>query len=349
MRPFIRQLHNMGYTEAGAVEPGVDVMYVIQNDIPYILCFIDMDMPSYKSRERIDLIDAEVRTLFSRIAYDNVAMLKIISTGDLEWVKENLSDLSYYWVFDTKYRRLLIYENQPLNFLGIKTKIEDYLYGSPNEQQGTEQENLNVVYRVPKKTFGDYLTVTNILICMNVFVFFLTALGGDLQDAEYLRKCGGMYVPDILFDGEVYRLFTNMFIHGGFMHLAYNMFSLYCIGDLLEPVVGKVRYLIIYMGGGLCASLVSFCYYMEFRDNVVSVGASGCVFAVLGAWAVLLIVRSADANANTWGSIIFVVILCVFSGFTEENVDNAAHIGGLIAGALIAFIMHIINKRASSP
>ncbi len=347
MRQFIRQLHNMGYTEAGAVEPGVDVMYVIQNDMPYIICFIDINMPQAKSRERIDLIDTEVRTLFSRIAYDNVTMLKIISTDDLGWVRENLSDLSYYWIFDTNYRRLLIYENQPSNFLGIKSKIEDYLYGREPDKKSkrTEIDDLNVIYRPTKRTFGDYMTVTNIIILINVFVFFITVFGGNLESGTYLRKCGGMYVPDILFRGEVYRLFTSMFIHSGFMHLVSNMFSLYCIGDLLEPVVGKVRYLIIYMGGGFFASLVSFLYHMEFRYHVVSAGASGCVFAILGAWVILLVFRSANANASTMGYLIIVVILCVLPGFTEDNVDNAAHIGGLIAGAVIAYIMHKISDR----
>ncbi|MDE6024945.1 MAG: rhomboid family intramembrane serine protease [Lachnospiraceae bacterium] len=347
MKQFIRQLRNMGYTEAGAVEPGVDVLYVIQNDMPYILCFIDMNMPQYKSRERIDSIEAEVRELFSRIAYDNIAMLKIISIDDLDWVKENLSDYSFYWIFDTNYRRILIYENQPSNFLGIKNKIEDYLYGRQPDAASLRNEtaDLNVVYRAPKRTFGDYLTVTNIIIFINLFIFLLTVFGGDLEKGSYLRKCGGMYAPDIRFHGQVYRLFTSMFIHAGFVHLICNMFSLYCIGEVLEPLVGKIKYLIIYMGGGLCASLASYVYHLEFKPNVVSAGASGCVFAILGAWAVVLVLKSADTNAGTISSVLIVVIFCVLSGFRESNIDNVAHIGGLIGGAAITYIMLKVSDK----
>ena len=109
--------------------------------------------------------------------------------------------------------------------------------------------------------------MNTIMIAVNVLVFLLTEITGSSLDSRH----------------EYYRLFTCMFLHFGLAHLGNNMLVLAFLGDSLEREVGRIRYLLIYLIGGIGASYIS--YYAEIRggEAVVSAGASGAVFAVIGA------------------------------------------------------------------
>ena len=94
---------------------------------------------------------------------------------------------------------------------------------------------------------------------------------------------GACYTPYVLEHHEYYRLFTCMFLHFGIQHLIGNMLVLIFLGDTLEQTVGKIRYLIIYILGGLAGNLLSMYHSIQTQDFAVSAGASGAIFAVVGA------------------------------------------------------------------
>lgn len=142
----------------------------------------------------------------------------------------------------------------------------------------------------------------------------------------------------VLLDGEYWRLITPILVHGSIIHLLFNMYALWIIGPIVEALYGPLRYLSIYL---LCAAAGSAASYM-FSDARLSVGASGAVFGLFGALLVADRVHKPALTRNARNitqQIAILIAINLFIGFSVPNIDNAAHIGGLIAGAWLGFVM----------
>lgn len=161
----------------------------------------------------------------------------------------------------------------------------------------------------------------------------------------HMIQCGAANTALITEQGEYYRLFTSMFLHFGMAHLANNMLVLFVIGDNLERAVGRVRYLLIYILSGLGGNLLST--WMEYRAGdllVVSAGASGAIFGVMGAMIYVLLVNHGRLEDLTVRQIVIMAGFSLYFGFTSSGVDNAAHVGGLISGFLLALLLYRRRK-----
>ncbi len=178
------------------------------------------------------------------------------------------------------------------------------------------------------------------IIVVNVLVFFAVDLTGGSENVEHMIKCGASYGPYIQDQGEYYRLFTCMFLHFGLKHLGNNMLILYFVGGYLERAAGTVKYLIIYLLGGMGASYLS--YYVDLQDQSfsVSAGASGAVFASVGAMIWVLLINKGKLEDLTAKQMIFMAALSLYFGFTSTGVDNVAHLGGLVAGFLLTALIY---------
>ena len=178
-----------------------------------------------------------------------------------------------------------------------------------------------------------------IIIGVNIIVFALMEIFGDTDNITFMLKCGAAYTPWIL-DGQWYRLFTSMFLHFGVSHLLNNMVLLLFLGDMLEQAAGIWRYKIIYLGGGLAGNIVSLLMDYRTGEMVVSAGASGAVFAVIGGIFVILIKQRGKVENLTLPRLVFVIFLSIYHGFQSTGIDNAAHIGGLLGGIILAFFVY---------
>jgi len=186
--------------------------------------------------------------------------------------------------------------------------------------------------------------VTRVLIGLNLAVFVLElATGGrlalDLSSAFSSRLVvwGGLSPKDIALHGEYYRLVTATFLHGGLLHVALNMYVLWILGSMLEPSIGSARFAGIYFIAGLTASATS---YALGPVNQLGVGASGAIFGLLGAWVAFAYRRRDTAfGAMQLRQALFWVGINFFLGFTIGGIDNFAHLGGLIGGALAGALM----------
>ena len=123
--------------------------------------------------------------------------------------------------------------------------------------------------------------VTVGLILINIIVFLAVEFTGSSQNTMHMLDCGAP-TPMIIEGGEYYRLFTCMFLHFGIEHLLNNMLVLFVLGSRLERVIGKIKFLIIYIVGGLLGNVISVLIELKSMDFAVSAGASGAVFAVMG-------------------------------------------------------------------
>ena len=188
--------------------------------------------------------------------------------------------------------------------------------------------------------------VTVALIFINVLVFIAVELTGTSQNAWHVLDYGAAYTPYIVQNGEVYRLFTSMFLHFGIEHLVNNMLVLFVLGSRLEQVVGKLRFLFIYLAGGMAGNIFSLILELRNQDFSVSAGASGAVFAVMGAMIYVVIRNKGWLGDLSMRQILVMAAFSLYFGFTSSGVDNAAHIGGMIAGFVLAvLIWHPRKKR----
>lgn len=178
------------------------------------------------------------------------------------------------------------------------------------------------------------------LVAVNVIVFLFLSFQGMTENAGFMLEHGAMFVPDIIYAGKYYELFTCMFLHFGFEHLVNNMLSLALLGCQLEYEVGKIKYLLIYFLSGLSGNLLSLACEMHTEDYAVSAGASGAIFGIVGALFYIAIRNHGRIGSVSGRGLLFMVVLTLYLGFTSTGVNNSAHIGGVLAGFILAIVLY---------
>lgn len=191
------------------------------------------------------------------------------------------------------------------------------------------------------------MQLTAIITIINVIVFLVLSFGGMTEDAIYMLEHGAMYVPYMVENGEYYRMFTSLFLHFGITHLVNNMVTLIIIGRNVEPVVGKIRFLIIYFVSGLGGNLLSYVGETITGDYAVSAGASGAIFGLTGSLLALTIIYRGRVGQVTLRDMVIMIGFSLYLGFTSQGVDNLAHIGGLVTGLILTFLLVGIPKCMS--
>ncbi|HVG25537.1 MAG TPA: rhomboid family intramembrane serine protease [Thermoanaerobaculia bacterium] len=175
--------------------------------------------------------------------------------------------------------------------------------------------------------------------------FAIEILTGAWKDPVALAKLGAI-VPALVGAGQYWRLLTAVFLHGDgtpggtLLHLAVNLFSLFQLGRLFELMFSSRRMVLIFFLTGIAASITSFLRLPAYGS---SVGASGAVFGVMGAF-IFSVRRSPrwrhDPVARSIvRQCIFWTIANIIIGLSIPQIDNAAHIGGLVAGALLGMLL----------
>ena len=186
--------------------------------------------------------------------------------------------------------------------------------------------------------------VTVLLILLNTLIFLIVEFTGGSENGQHMLECGAAYAPLILEQGPWYRVFSSMFLHFGAPHLINNMLVLFVLGQRLEPAVGRLRFLLIYIAGGLGGNFISLFWDMRTGDYSVSAGASGAVFAVMGGMIYVIIRHRGRVADLTMKQMLIMAAFSLYFGFASEGVDNAAHAGGLLCGFLAAVIFYHPRK-----
>jgi membrane associated rhomboid family serine protease len=166
------------------------------------------------------------------------------------------------------------------------------------------------------------------------------AVSGGLGGSELFRQ-GALFGPAVA-GGDYWRLVTSGFLHAGLLHLLFNMYLLYILGTMLEPTIGRVRFGIIYFVSLLCGSFG----VLLVSPNSFAVGASGAVFGLMGAAVVILRNRGIDPRQS---GLPFLIGLNLLFTFLVPGISIGAHLGGLIGGALAAFLIYEVPDRVRLP
>lgn len=175
---------------------------------------------------------------------------------------------------------------------------------------------------------------------INVLLFFLLSLRGDTESGYFMLQYGAMYEPLVTEGHEYYRLITSLFLHFGIQHLLNNMVMLGALGYQLENEIGRIKFLLIYFISGIGGNLCSLYWNVSHGEQVISAGASGAIFGLMGALLYIVAVNRGRLGRLSGRGMLIMVALSLYFGLTSSGVDNSAHIGGLICGILITVLLY---------
>lgn len=194
-----------------------------------------------------------------------------------------------------------------------------------------------------KEKFFDDKILTLFIIAINIIMFLITQFeiySTGKAANEVLVNLGAKYNPFIE-NGEVWRLLTCAFLHSGLIHIACNMYSLYIIGPQINQIYGAKKYFVIYIISCITSSFLS--YLMS--PYSISVGASGGIFGLMGALVAFAIIERHKIEKRYLSSLLQIIIINLFIGLSIQNIDNFGHIGGLLGGFIIGYIIYKTSKN----
>ncbi len=256
---------------------------------------------------------------------DNVDLTE---TGDIDCIylydEKDIKKYDFLYKYFPDINKKLKFSEEGLQlFIKITNDI--------NHKNKEDAEKVEEIFK-PKKNI-----ITISLIAINVIIYLIMSLFGQY---EYFINTFATYGPYIVRFHEYYRLFTGAFLHANILHLLLNCYSLYIIGSQIENFMGKFKFIFIYFASILTASLLS----IILNGNVASVGASGAIFGLLGSLLYFGYHYRVYLGSVLKSQIIPLIILNLIIGFTSSGIDNFAHIGGLIGGALATVAVGVKYK-----
>jgi membrane associated rhomboid family serine protease len=180
-----------------------------------------------------------------------------------------------------------------------------------------------------------------IFILLNAVAFLFEISVGDWNDPEVLRRIGALDLYSIVVQHEYWRFFTALFLHGGLVHLLFNVFALYILGPPLERSIGTMRFVVCYLISGLASGAgVVGLTLMGLVQPAELVGASGSIMGIVGAWAgFLLRHRHAPQAKQRLGNVLMIVAIQIAFDLSTPQVSMAAHLCGLIGGFFLGLIL----------
>ncbi len=173
-------------------------------------------------------------------------------------------------------------------------------------------------------------SVTNVLIALNLAIFAF-GIGGGLETKTSIIFDGGLFGPAVA-AGDWWRILSSGFLHANALHIGFNMFVLYQLGQLMEPVLGKARFTLVYVVSLLTGSLG----VLILEPDNFTVGASGAVFGLMGAAVAAMRSRGINPFQTGLGTTLMLNLVITFS---IPGISIGGHLGGLVGGFVAAWVI----------
>ena len=180
--------------------------------------------------------------------------------------------------------------------------------------------------------------VSTMLVTVNAVVFVLCHFTDGLYEA------GVLDVYSVLAQKEYGRILWSMFLHSGLSHLFNNMMILFFLGSMIEKEVGHVFYAAAYFLSGIGGNILSLLSRALQGDPTASLGASGAVFGLDGVLLAMVLFSGREMENVTPARVLLMIVYSLYSGFTGQNIDNVAHVGGLLTGFLAASAICLFRR-----
>jgi membrane associated rhomboid family serine protease len=185
------------------------------------------------------------------------------------------------------------------------------------------------------------VTLTNLLVAVNVIAYVWLVSTGGLSSNRELFDHGALLGIACTQGGQWWRIVTGAFLHGGIMHIAFNMFALWQVGNVIEQIYGKARFALLY-AVALAGSGLAVVY---FAPNDLTVGASGAIFGLFGALVAVGMRVGGERGRSLITQVLPIVVINLVLTFTIPNISAAGHIGGLITGFLAGLVLFMMPSR----
>lgn len=268
-----------------------------------------------------------VLTLYTDLG-DNVNLDKVTKM-DCAYIYDE-DDIKKYPIISQHFSDI----NDKLSFTEEGLQLFIKITNDINQKNKEDAKKAESIFKkkIPIITYG--------LIITNILIYVLSILFGNYNEILN-RFC--LYGPNIREYGEYYRLITSGFLHGNILHLTLNCYALYIIGSQVESYMGKTKFIIIYLFSLLMGSLMSITL-----SNYPSIGASGAIFGLMGSLLCFGYYYRIYLGNVLKSQIIPLILANLLFGLLASNIDNFAHIGGLIGGCLITMALGVkykSNKR----
>ncbi|RCX21716.1 rhomboid protease GluP [Fontibacillus phaseoli] len=195
------------------------------------------------------------------------------------------------------------------------------------------------------KSYLRYYPVTCLILAANLLMFLVVMFNGG-SDNPYTQIKFGALINDPYYEGETWRLFASMFLHHDFGHLFSNCFAILVFAPPLERLLGHWRYALLYIGSGLIGNLISLEIYRQSTELHLSVGASGAVYGVYGAFLYIALLQRQLMDESSRKTLYSLLIVGVIFSVVVPQVNWMAHFGGLVGGFfLYGLIIRLLKPR----
>lgn len=286
-------------------------------------------------KKRTFSIDMQALSIFVNLG-DNVHLENFseIQNIDLLDVKTTKDLKKYHFILDSfpNIEKETTFKEKGMNlFMKITGEI--------NQISEIESKKNADVFQLKKPI------VTYAILLINTLLFFgMYFFGKGSKDIQTLLNFGAISIPHLQM-GEYFRLLTSAFLHIGILHFLFNNYALYVIGSQIESFFGKGKYLLIYLGSAICGNLLSITFLPE---NVLSAGASGAIFGLLGSLLYFGYHYRVYLGSVMKSQIIPLLLLNLGIGFLFPSIDLSAHIGGFLAGILLSMAVGVKYKSSKT-
>jgi len=270
--------------------------------------------------------------------------LNMIILSHKEYVQTECSSMRHKLIINRENNNIIAYDE---SCIPLKHIFENNV-----------QENSFKIKNTRENFFKDKIT-TLVIISINIIIFIITqvtimnitntvrgssnGISNEMINVinnSVLINFGAKY--NVLIEqGEVWRLLTCAFLHSNLVHIACNMYSLYIIGPQIQQIYGTKKYLIIYIIS--CITSSSLSYFMS--PSSISVGASGGIFGLMGALLSFAIIERHRIDKKYISSLMQIIVINLFIGLSIKNIDNFGHIGGLIGGVLVGYLIYKTSRK----
>lgn len=232
-------------------------------------------------------------------------------------------------------------------------KICEWCVQHEAAKRGENDDNARQpVMAVPWVRRESSVGLTQIILGINVVIFAAMLYASDSISGDFTADLiihFGANVGVYTLNGQWWRLLTYMFLHGGYVHIAMNMWALWNIGHLCESLYGRWTYAAVYLITGVAGGLAS----VAWNPQVLSVGASGALFGIMGALIASFALGEFSLSTvpirSVLSSLVFWAGFSLFFGSLSPGIDNACHVGGLVSGLILGALIARLAPQESEP
>lgn len=349
-------LQDQGYQKIPLNVSGLYFHLFRQETNGYAVISIDETTGTFLSREQFFHISEQIREYLIRQDCRTNCFLYLLLTDQPQSAQRLFLEQDCYWIIQPSDRQLRVYENWNPFYQPLRTALEQ-LFPLPMEMKASSSTDsyssqasgqTTSKKRTASRNFFSKQTVfscTTILVLVNAVIFLLTDFMELFYHSDAWLELGAESWQAVILQHEYYRMLTSMFLHNGFDHIFNNMIVLFFIGSYLEQRIGQKRFLIIYFCSGILAGCTSMVYNMIQNTTVISVGASGAIFGLMGGLLAVVLLKKGQWADMDIRRLFFSILISLYGGFTSQGVDNAAHIGGFVGGVLITAVLCLKERR----